>query len=314
MAADPLTRLLEAADKTILSVGSGDGSQQAAIVARGHRNVTTTFFDSRAALLAKYPQSAPASLRVLEGAARPPLFEVDATNLQSYGLGMFDICIFSFPHTGVPNNDPNNVASNRALLTGFLRSVQHVLKPDGQVQITLKTGEPYDRWELPRLLSDECDLHLTSTHPLDKSQFTGYVHRLTVGATGKMTQVRDKGAKVYSFERRQPANAEPTVAQLPLSTSASVVIVALLHAALSYAEVETMIGEVLHAARGEAESLSVLDIRRRAAGRCKIACATLPDTRQMNRVLYAMEHKGCACRGGSRAGRGMKPAWMAPAE
>jgi len=85
--------------KKILSVGSGDGSQQVAILKRGHRNLTTTFFDSHAEFLRKYRKS----LKTLKGAVGQTLFEIDATRLHEYGLGKFDIVLFSNPHDGAAN-------------------------------------------------------------------------------------------------------------------------------------------------------------------------------------------------------------------
>jgi len=50
---DALTSTITAAKRVILSVGSGDGSQQAAIVKSGHHNLVSTFFDSEDCYLSK---------------------------------------------------------------------------------------------------------------------------------------------------------------------------------------------------------------------------------------------------------------------
>jgi 25S rRNA (uracil2634-N3)-methyltransferase len=187
---------------SILSVGSGDGSQQAAIVARGHSNITTTFFDgSPDDVRAKYPPAGE-HLQTLERDGGPVLFGIDATQLDAAPLGKFDIVIFTFPHTGVPNQALDNAASNQALLLGFLQSVVHVLKPGGSVHITLKKGNPYDKWNLPGLLPNGSALHLSKQHPFDKSLFPGYKHRRTKGMNRGCKTVRDDGAEVYIFERR----------------------------------------------------------------------------------------------------------------
>ena len=50
--------LLQAASKQILCLGSGDASQQRSMVEQNVRNVTTTFYDSEAQVIAKYPPAA----------------------------------------------------------------------------------------------------------------------------------------------------------------------------------------------------------------------------------------------------------------
>ena len=54
---DTLTSTILAAKRVILSVGSGDGSQQAAIAKSGHHNIVSTFFDSEDTVTAKYPSA-----------------------------------------------------------------------------------------------------------------------------------------------------------------------------------------------------------------------------------------------------------------
>ena len=91
---DPLAGCVEAARKRILSVGSGDGSQQAAIVSAGHSNVVVTFYDSKEEVLSKYPTAASVS-DFLQAQKVKTVYEVDATHLSSYDFGLFDICSLS---------------------------------------------------------------------------------------------------------------------------------------------------------------------------------------------------------------------------
>jgi len=44
---DMVSKVLNGNKMWFLSVGSGDGSQQASIVKQGHRNIVVTFYDSR---------------------------------------------------------------------------------------------------------------------------------------------------------------------------------------------------------------------------------------------------------------------------
>ena len=131
----------------MLSVGSGDGSQQAAIVRAGHHNIVCSFYDSKSLLFEKYPCAAE-HVAYLETYCRV-LYEIDATALHTAELGKFDLVFFTFPHTGVPNGQPDSVPSNQNLLRSFLRSASLILEPGGEIQITLKTGSPYNEWRLP---------------------------------------------------------------------------------------------------------------------------------------------------------------------
>ena len=56
---------VEAAGKSVLTLGSGDGSQQVAIAKAGHRRLTTTFLDSESQVRDKYPGTAPANIEYL---------------------------------------------------------------------------------------------------------------------------------------------------------------------------------------------------------------------------------------------------------
>ena len=77
-----LAACIAAASKRILSVGSGDGSQQAATVRAGHSNLVTTFYDSKAEVLRKYP-TATETMAYLESHCKVA-YEIDATKLQAY--------------------------------------------------------------------------------------------------------------------------------------------------------------------------------------------------------------------------------------
>jgi len=135
LGADLVTRCLNAGRMHILSVGSGDGSQSAAVVQAGHPRITATFFDSRDTVLAKYP-SAATHLEVLERDAEAVHFGVDATALGS-GPGplgqsctaRFDVILFYFPLI----ERCSAVASNRDLVKRFLEAAPRLLAPGGQV-------------------------------------------------------------------------------------------------------------------------------------------------------------------------------------
>mmetsp|Transcript_22531 Transcript_22531/g.55556 ORF Transcript_22531/g.55556 Transcript_22531/m.55556 type:complete len:361 (+) Transcript_22531:55-1137(+) len=301
---DRLTAVLEAAKTSILSVGSGDGSQQASIVQQGHRNLIATFYDSRKEVLCKYP-GAEGNLKILENNSHGKvLFDVDATRLDQcdhhdLGRAAFDIIFFSFPHTGVPNHDPSNVPSNQALLLNFMRCAVKLLTPTGEILITIKTGLPYDKWQLPRLLGECSEIKLLRTQALDKSLFPGYVHRMTK----TKNKVKDDGAQVFVLGREGDAAAggAPMVAEMG---DRLLKIVSLPPIALSDEEVGTTALSILGEIHGAWPT--VLDIRW-----CFDTEDSLqPDTRQLNRVLYELERRGrLECTQPKKPSKSQKPTW-----
>jgi hypothetical protein len=162
---DKLTACIHAVQMSMLSIGSGNGSQQEAIVKRGLPKVQVTFYDSKAQLLKKYPHAAATLTYLQQNCEEPPRYQVDATTLDKlYPAKLFDLIFFIFPHTGIPNASSHCVESK-------------IIKPDGEIQITLKNGQHYERWQLPELLEKDAGLSLeASQHPLDKSMFPGYKH------------------------------------------------------------------------------------------------------------------------------------------
>jgi hypothetical protein len=272
---DMLASCLDAANVSILSVGSGDGSQQQAIVKQGHAKVLTTFYDSKDLTLRKYPHAGNI-LRVLEESSyKPPLYGIDATKLHTYSIGTFDLIIFTFPHTGVPNSDRTNVASNQSLLRGFLRSAERILTPSGQIQITLKVGEHYDKWNVASMMEDKKSLKYKGSHDLQKELFPGYVHRLTKGTIGSLKRVVDKkGAQVHIFDKvltigatNTPVGSQTVIVAPPVDTPFTD---------------EEMYAEIVSILHQEQIPRNVLEIRRHFDD-------PKPDTRQFNRIIYAMK-------------------------
>jgi len=205
---DRLTQCLKYAKLRMLSVGSGDGSQQLAIVNEGHTNLCATFYDSINEVLRKYPHSASILKELKQKCRYPPLFQIDATKLHRYIDVLkppFDLIFFSFPHSGVPNNSKENVSSNQKLLRGFLASAHRILAPGGQIQLTLKTGQHYDRWGLDQIIREESNLEYVGSDTLKKDLFPGYKHRLTNGMGGQLKEVPDNCAIVHRFRRGQSA-------------------------------------------------------------------------------------------------------------
>ena len=299
---DILTGCLEYSKKSILSVGSGDGSQSASIVEQGFRNILTTFYDSRQQVLWKYPP-AKEKLKVLDEQCRHrPKFGIGATKLETYNLGSFDLIMFTFPHTGVPNNSLDSRSSNRALLKRFLVSAQKLLKPGGEIQITLKRGQVYDDWNLSEIVKEKAiGLKYRSKHLFDKRQFPGYTHRLTSGMQGSLKKVPDKqGSIVHVFEPISGQSAETSASIVPF-LGKLLTIVEPCSSSWTDEEVWEQVLSALELDRSR--SRTVLELR-------KILHQPPPDTRQMNRVLYCMEEYGLLIRNPPDPnGKNQKPKW-----
>jgi 25S rRNA (uracil2634-N3)-methyltransferase len=102
------------------------------------------------------------------------------------GGGKFDVIVFNFPHLGQGQVAAEAVQSHQDLLSLFFASAKRVLKEDGKIHVTLRPGEPYSLWKLPRLahvngyrVLTEWDFHA--------SLYPGYEHRRTKGGTVDVT-------------------------------------------------------------------------------------------------------------------------------
>ena len=135
------------------------------------------------------------------------MFGVDATRLHDHPNlkdKKFDIILFTFPHTGVPNFSHGSIEGNKQLIRDFLKSAQHILKQDGEINITLKTTAPYDRWEFPDFA--EYEVEPKSQHNFNAQLFPGYIHRSTVGHSHSV--VNSGAARSYVFGRKKQTPQE----------------------------------------------------------------------------------------------------------
>ena len=298
---DLLSTCLDAAKVCILSVGSGDGSQQQAIVNEGHTKVLTTFYDSKANVLKKYPHAGGILQELEEKSCWSPIYKVDATQLHTYAIGKFDLVIFTFPHTGVSNNDKDNARSNQELIRGFLKSAQQILSPGGQIQITLEVGEHYDKWKIASLLEANGTLKYQGSHSLDKSSFPGYVHRLTLGTLGALKEVPDKhGAHVHVFSNVITIGETIT----SIGNASQMVVIAPPIDIAFHTDVEVHAQIVCIFLEIGRKPLNVLEVRRQFDN-------PKPDTRQLNRILYGMHENGLLEQHSPKQGAtNKKPCWV----
>ena len=292
---DSLTSTITAARRVILAVGCGDGSQQAAIIRSGHKHVISTFFDSEHLVNEKY-LTARENIKYLR-ANSTVMFGVDATKLHEHNQlkdTKFDIIMFTFPHTGVPNHvmgisgfNPESIESNKTLIRNFLKSSQHILADDGEIIITLKTSAPYDKWDFPDFSNFE--IEPKSQHDFNAHLFPGYVHSAT---NGHVVTIANGTAKSFVFSRR---TSDEDTANDDLSFK-----VTLQFLAVNDQDIEMYTTEILSKS---STGINVLDIRR------LIPESIRPDTRQLNRVLYHMESSNIVKKGPPN-GSNKKPTWQ----
>lgn len=294
-----LSRIVGVKRARVLTLGSGDGSMPESIVRQGHRNVVATFYDTRAEVVRKYPASR-ATLQYLEEQLGPEgvRFGVDATALDaSFDVRAFDLVIFYFPHTGVPNYMPrDSVSSNKMLLEGFLRSVPSVLLPGGEVHIALKTGQPYDQWGLDAIV-EASTLRQRVEFERDPAQLPGYVHVMTLGLRGQRP-VQDTGALVHVLELDETHFRDCWSPLVRMQAKLTIFVQCLMYDE----DVEAAVLDVLH--RHKADGMTSLELQRAVQREPQVEMC------QINRVLKKLSEKRVAEKGSPRpAVKSQKPVW-----
>ncbi|KAI4989893.1 hypothetical protein ZWY2020_038256 [Hordeum vulgare] len=65
----------------------------------------------------------------------------------------FDRIVFNFPHAGFigKENQVHMINAHRLLVQRFFRNASQMLRPLGEIHVSHKTGQPYDRWEIEYL-------------------------------------------------------------------------------------------------------------------------------------------------------------------
>lgn len=146
----------------ILAVGEGDFAFSEALANAGHTKgggeLVATSLDEEAEVFSKYACGAE-RLSKLRSIGAEVMCGIDARRLHEgplAGREAFDRILFNFPllpvtaiqgHAG--QYDVH--LANRALLVDFLRSAQHVLRPNGAVVIASKDCFPYSWWRIEAL-------------------------------------------------------------------------------------------------------------------------------------------------------------------
>ncbi|XP_038978525.1 LOW QUALITY PROTEIN: heavy metal-associated isoprenylated plant protein 41-like [Phoenix dactylifera] len=146
----------------ILLVGEGDFSFSLSLAhAFGSAsNIVATSLDSHDDVVAKYAK-AKAHLESLEKMGATILHGVDATKMKLHTdlkMREFDRIVFNFPHAGFKGNESHMylIELHRKLVHGFFKNARHMLRPYGEVHVSHKIGNPFDKWNLEELASVNC--------------------------------------------------------------------------------------------------------------------------------------------------------------
>ncbi|KAG0201298.1 hypothetical protein BGX28_005823 [Mortierella sp. GBA30] len=210
---------------TILLVGEANFSFAKSlaleILNRGD-TITATTLDSFANMMEKY-EDGQQNVKDLEDAGVTVLFEVDATKLskiKSFKGKRFSKIVFNFPHAGAGIKDQDrNVVSNQKLMRAFFESATPFLtdtdlgdKKPGEIHVTVKTGLPYDLWNIKRLATGTGLLGNKTSFPFKPEQYPGYEHRRTIGfkegvSQGENAEILNKSPKTFVFVKKTAKEA-----------------------------------------------------------------------------------------------------------
>eukprot|EP00041_Stephanoeca_diplocostata_P012970 m.220582 g.220582 ORF g.220582 m.220582 type:complete len:291 (-) comp19167_c2_seq8:2214-3086(-) len=200
----------------ILLVGEGNFSFAASLCTMCDGNgsgIVATGYDSRDVAHAKY-DDAQANIETVEGSGGSVFFGIDAEFLDKYkeltSDGPYDVLVFNFPHCGMGIKDKlKNVRVNQKLIQDFLLAGKQMIHNEGELHITVKRGEPYDSWAVPKLGAQTPGLRLKNSFPFLPSKYPGYAHRRTLGfqegiSTDGNKDILKSGCKTYVFDFEKP--------------------------------------------------------------------------------------------------------------
>jgi 25S rRNA (uracil2634-N3)-methyltransferase len=170
----------------ILLVGEGDFSFSLSLAKAfsSARNMVSTSIDTQQDLFKKYSNGV-GNVRDLEEKGCVVLHGVDATKMsQHYFLTTqrFDRIVYNFPHVGFlfPEGNGCQIKLNKQLIKGFLRNAKMLLKEGGEIHISHKDGEPYDKWDLVKK-AKKISLALHESVPFCKDKYPGYGNKRAHG-------------------------------------------------------------------------------------------------------------------------------------
>ena len=210
----------------LLVVGEADFSWSEALLGEAAassaaRLLTTTSYEAEGELAAKYDGvvDRAARLRASGAAVR---HGVDARRLgDAFGdQRRFDVVAFHFPHTGTDAGLAASIDENRALLRDFLAAAAAVLRPGGEVHVTLVHRYPYTAWRAPLVAAGGAGaaLEFLGAAPFDFGAYPGYHHQATTRNTSSALDVATR-CLTYAWWRPLYAPISPDFVDAEATTS-----------------------------------------------------------------------------------------------
>ncbi|KAL1924137.1 uncharacterized protein VTP21DRAFT_7172 [Calcarisporiella thermophila] len=210
--------------------------------------IIATALDNEKTCYEKYPD-ARENIERLRQKGVCVMFEVDATRLASYKSlrgKTFHKIIFNFPHAGAGIKDQDrNILINQKLISGFFSSATPFLAQkfeengensleysdeedrqyserrnyvknlnrNGEILITIKSGSPYDLWNIRRLAKATGELVCRTSFLFIPEDFPGYQHRRTLGykegvSKNSNIEIVQKEPRTYIFVRKSATEDE----------------------------------------------------------------------------------------------------------
>lgn len=228
----------------ILLVGEGNFSFAASLATLlgSGELITASSYDSKEEVIRKYPD-AEGHISTLTDLGGSVLFDIDATRLSdskplSHLRGLVTKLAFNFPHAGAGIKDQDhNILSNQRLMSGFFNAARSLLSqgleataytqkgpmvlPPGQILVTLKSGPPYDEWNLVELAAT-AGLGVKSCTEFKPDGYPGYEHRRTIGHIQDKegnVELEGKSPKTWSFFDRKAGMASSAARKALLKRS-----------------------------------------------------------------------------------------------
>lgn len=176
---------------SILLIGEGNFSFSNALVNtfNAAENITATCLDSETVLHQKY-SDAQENIENLNENGGTVIYDFDCTSLKcAKSLNeRFDKIVFNFPHVGLGIKDQDrNIIANQKLISSFIKifapklsSISKGDSKDGEIIITVKTGTPYDLWNVKKIGKD-CNVVCKTSFQFQPQLYEGYEHRRSLG-------------------------------------------------------------------------------------------------------------------------------------
>ncbi|CAH1429546.1 unnamed protein product [Lactuca virosa] len=172
----------------ILLVGEGDFSFSLCLARAfgSARNIVATTVDTHQELAKKY-SNAIENLIELQQRGCVVVCGVDATTMSHHFFlttQRFHRIVYNFPHVGFafPEGNGCQIMLNKELVKGFLMNAKVLLKKEnGEIHVTHKIGEPYDKWDLVKE-AEKIGLVFCKAKPFFKNKYPGYAQKRAHGS------------------------------------------------------------------------------------------------------------------------------------